>query len=181
MVQKAKAGLAAALLLTTLCACASNDPKEVEEKGKPPVPTEVSTGVTAYYSDSGEVKAKLTASKMIRTLTEDPIIEMRDGLQVTFFAPDKSVESTLTADYGVRFLNTGITRVNKHVVVVNNKGDSLNTEELNWDERQNEIYTRKFVKVRTRSEIILADGFKSDVGFTDYTFYNIKGRIPLNE
>lgn len=158
-----------------LSAC-KNDLKQVQDLTTLKGNAEVSTGIQAIYSDSGIVKAQLTAPKMVRMITaKDPTVELPNGLKVLFYNKDLTVKSTLTANSGVRFLNTGVTRLRGNVVAVNEKGDTMNTEELFWNENSQRVYSNTFTKVRTKKEVILSDGFESNIGFTDYTFKNIHG------
>lgn len=165
-------------IITVSSSCKKNDPKVVEDITSKAPPAEYSTDVIAVYSDSAKVKARLTAPSMIRYLTQESI-EMPKGLFVQFYDTSLNVKSWMKADYGIRYLKTGITQVKGHVQVRNVKGDSLNTEEMFWDERKSKVYGNKFVSVRTKTQIILADGFDSNIDFTDYNFHNIKGVIQL--
>jgi len=158
--------------------CKKNDPKVVEDITSKSPQAEYSTDVVAIYSDSAKVKARLTAPLMIRYLTQESV-EMPKSLFVQFYDTSLNVKSWMKADYGIRYLKTGITRVSGHVQVRNVKGDSLNTEEMFWDEHKGKVYGNKFVSVRTKTQIILADGFDSNIDFTDYNFHNIKGVIQL--
>ena len=167
------------LLTISLSSCIKNDLKEVEEITKDRTPAEVSTTIEAVYSDSAKVKAKLNAPEMIRTITKAPTIEMRKGLAVIFYENELAEKSRLRANYGIRYLTTGITKVSGDVQVTNIKGDTMNTEELFWNEPKQKIYSNKFVKVKTKDEIILSEGFESDVGFNDYTFFKVRGRVPV--
>jgi LPS export ABC transporter protein LptC len=163
-------------------ACKKNDLKEVEDLTSKSIQAEYSTDVEVIYSDSAKVKARLTAPSMIRYLTKDnPSIEMPKGLYVQFYDDFLNVKSWMRADYGVRYLNTFVTKVSGNVQVRNVKGDSLNTEEMFWDERKEKVYGNKQVTVRTKTQVIIADGFESNIGFTNYSFHNIKGIIQLNE
>ena len=175
------------IFLASLClsgivsGCKKNDPKEVESITSRTKPAEVSTGVTALYSDSAKLKAKLITPKMVRLINDSPTVEMPKGLEVWFYDNKGKVNSHLRSNYGIRFINKALTRVSGNVQVVNLKGDSLNTEEMFWDEPKAKIYSNKFVKVRTKDEIIFADGFESDVNFSNYTFYKIKGRLSVKQ
>ncbi len=179
-----RAGILSIILLTGLFygSCRKNDPKQVEDITSKAPPAEYSTDVTAIYSDSAKVKARLTAPLMIRYIAKDPsdeTIEMPKGLFVQFFDTNLNVKSWMRADYGVRYMKTRVTRVSGHVQVRNIKGDSLNTEEMYWDEEKGKVYGTKFGSVRTKTQIILADGFDSNIDFTDYNFHNIKGVIQI--
>ncbi len=170
------------LALLCFLSCVKNDLKQVEELSRKEVPVEISTGIEVIYTDSALLKAKLKAPEMRRYLSEeDPKLEMPKGLYVEFFDKSGNVNSRLRGDYGIRFINKNLTKVTGDVEVVNLQGDTMNTEELWWDETTEKVYSQKFVKVKSKEEIILAEGFESDVTFTKYTFYKIKGIIAVKE
>lgn len=170
------------ILVLIFTSCKKNKLEEVESLTKKSLPpTEVANGVELIYSDSARVKAKLNAPKMVRYLTDNPSIEMPDGLLIKFYDTSLNETSMLRANYGIRYLNTEITEVRGDVQVVNVQGDTLNTEELYWNQAEEKVYSPKFVKVKRKDEIILADGFESDINFTKYTFKNITGIISLKE
>ena len=164
-------------------ACKKNDLKQVEELSKAKtIPVEISTGIEVIYTDSALLKAKLKAPLMKRYLSEeDPKIEMPKGVFVEFFDKAGNVNSRLRGDYGIRFLNKNLTKVSGDVEVINLQGDTMNTEELWWDEMKEKVYSQKFVKVKSKDEIILAEGFESDITFSKYTFYKIKGIIAIKQ
>jgi LPS export ABC transporter protein LptC len=166
-----------------LAACRDNDLPKVEDVIKAgTVPTEVSTGIDLVYSDSGLTKAHLKAPMMIRYLSEsDPRVEMPRGLTVDFYDNYGRVNSHLKADYGIRYVNKNLTKVTGDVNVVNINGDSLSTEELFWEEDKERIYSKKFVKVTKKDEIIIAEGFQSDPQFKNYSFDHVKGIISVKE
>ncbi|MDQ3073265.1 MAG: LPS export ABC transporter periplasmic protein LptC [Bacteroidota bacterium] len=168
-------------LVWVLCACKKNDLKQVENITSKTVPAERSTDVEAIYSDSAEVKARMMAPVMIRYLGDNPTVEMKKGLKVEFYSDSLTINSSLKSDYAIRYVNKGITKLTGNVVVVNIQGDTLNTEELYWDEPKERVYSEKFVKVKTRDKIFLAEGFESNVEFTKYTFYKLKGIITVKE
>ncbi|RYD78945.1 MAG: LPS export ABC transporter periplasmic protein LptC [Sphingobacteriales bacterium] len=171
------------IMMFAIFACDKNDLKQVEELSKAKtIPVEVSTGIDVIYTDSALLKARLKAPEMRRYLSEeDPKIEMPKGVYVEFYDKAGAVNSRLRGDYGIRFLSKNLTKITGDVEVINLKGDTMNTEELWWDETKEKVYSQKFVKVKTKDEIILAEGFESDVTFSKYTFYKIKGVIAVKD
>ena len=137
------------------------------------------------YSDSARVRAKLTASKLDRYAGKKPYMEMPKGMEVIFYDENKKEQTKLTADYGIGFDNPdgGMEHMEakRNVVVINKKGDTLNTEHLIWNAVTEKIYTNEFVKITTKDEIILGDGLTSNQDFSDYTIKNVKGRIDVKE
>ena len=67
------------------------------------------------------------------------------------------------------------------VVVVNDKGEVLNTEHLIWLKDSAKIYTEEFVKFTTEDEIIMGDGMEANQDFTKWKIYNITGIINIKE
>jgi LPS export ABC transporter protein LptC len=167
-------------MVICLAACDKNNISTVNKVTKKEKNTETSYGVEAIYSDSAHIKAKLKSPKMVRFL-DDNIIEMPKGLEVLFYNKLMQVNSKLTAKYGIRYLNKNLTVVEGNVVVVNTKGDTLNTEKLTWYENGDSVRTNKFVRVKSSTSIILADSLKTNTSFSDYQFYHVRGSIQLKK
>jgi hypothetical protein len=66
-------------------------------------------------------------------------------------------------------------------VVINEKGDKLNTEHLMWDKKKRMIYSNAFVKITTADEVIYGDGLEANESFTKYKITKIKGTINLKD
>jgi LPS export ABC transporter protein LptC len=90
------------------------------------------------------------------------------------------VSSRLKADYGIRYDRELRMEARKNVVVVNEKGEQLNTEHLVWDERTRKLHSDEFVKITTGDEIIYGNGFEANQDFSQYRIFNIKGIISVN-
>ena len=138
------------------------------------------------YTDSALLKARIEAGTVENFMyfddrgeVEDQKLIMTKGVIATFFDPDGGVNSVLTSQRATRYEKKRITEIESNVVVVNQQGDSLNTEYLLWDEKANTLSSDKKVRVKTQDEIIFAEGFESDVNFTEYTFKKVTGTISL--
>ena len=143
-------------------------------------PVETASGIRILYSDSAKVQVEIIAKELNRFETENPYIEMPKGLQANFFDDSMHVKSKLTADYGIRYEREQKMEARKNVVVVNEKGETLNTEHLIWDERTEKLRSDEFVKITTKGEIIMGTGFEANQDFSKYKIFNIKGTIPIN-
>jgi hypothetical protein len=64
---------------------------------------------------------------------------------------------------------------------MNNKGERLNTEKLIWDQNRQLIYTDKFVRITTPSEVLTGEGMESTQDFSDWTIKTPRGRFPLSK
>lgn len=149
--------------------------------GKKVLPVESSSGLTILYSDSGKVKVKISAPEMNRFATDSPYTELPAGVKVEFFGQDQKVSSTLTSNHAIRKDREFVTEARGDVVVVNEKGEKLNTELLIWDERTSKIFSSEFVKISTPDKIIFGNGFEANQDFTNYKIFNIKGTITIDK
>jgi LPS export ABC transporter protein LptC len=167
-------------LFSSVISCKDNSYQLIKALTKEKLyPTEIARDVVFLMSDSAFIKAKLITPLMETYLTEEPYAEMKSGLNVTFYNKLSVPMGFLSANYGIQYLNKKVIEVKDNVVVVNTQGDTFTTEHLIWNERKDRIYSNKFVRVKTKDEIIMGQGFESDLTFTNYEFENIKGMISL--
>ena len=159
-----------------------NDIEKVKLLGnRDRAPLESAKNIKIIYSDSAHVEAELTAAVMNHYMGDNPTIEMPNGFKVVFFDSQMQQKSLLTADYGIRYEHEQKMEARKNVVVVNEKGEQLNTEHLVWDERTEKLLSDEFVKITRGDEIIYGTGFEANQDFTKYKIFNIKGTIPVNK
>jgi LPS export ABC transporter protein LptC len=136
--------------------------------------------VLIKYSDNGVTRIQCYGKTATRYNTEKPYLEFSDGIKIEFFKEDGSTESTLTARYATAVENSKEMVARDSVVVVNQKGERLNTDELVWDEEKKVIYSNTFVKIATADEIIYGKGFYANQNFSDYVVKSISGKIKVN-
>jgi LPS export ABC transporter protein LptC len=146
------------------------------------LPSETMKDAEILYSDSARVKMKLKAKQLDRyTGGERLYIEMPKGVQMFFYDDSMKVNSQMKADYGLRYEKEGIMEAKRNVEVINVNGDKLNTEHLIWNEKKDSIYTKAFVRITTKDEVIYGDGLESNQDFTKYRITNIKGIMNVGD
>lgn len=148
------------------------------------LPVESGKNVEIMYSDSARVRAKLTAPVLDHYSGKKNYMELPKGMQVIFYDANKKEQTKLTANYGIGYDDgTGMNRMEakQNVVVVNEKGDRLNTEHLIWDAVSKTIYTEDFVKITTAEETIWGDGLTANQDFTVYEITHPKGSIAVGD
>ena len=117
--------------------------------------TQEGRNVTINYNDSGRLKAKIFAKQLIGYKKDgNDIVRMPKGITGNFYNDEGKAESYLSAEKGISYQTQKITEVSQNVVVMNNKGEKLNTEKLIWDQKKQIIYTDKFVRITTKNEIL---------------------------
>lgn len=157
-----------------------NDMEEVAAILEPmDLPVEEGENISMIYTDSARVKVRVEAPRLERYTGAEPYLEMPLGVHVRFYKANGSIESELTSDYAVSYEKTGIMTARKNVVLVNTNGEELNSEELNWSEKEHRIFTEEFVTITTEDEVIYGHGFESNEDFTKYKIKKISGTIQI--
>ncbi|MDB5284467.1 MAG: hypothetical protein JWO06_3542 [Bacteroidota bacterium] len=167
------------LISIGLFSCKLSPTEEKLIQSHPNVNIETGKDVVINYSDKGVVKIKAIAATATRYNKEKSYLEFSDGIKILFYNAAHEVESTVTAKYGTAYENSHSMTARDSVVVINNKGEILNTDELIWDEEKKIIYSNSFVKITTADEIIYGKGMTANQNFTDYVIKNISGKIKV--
>jgi LPS export ABC transporter protein LptC len=144
-------------------------------------PDEVTEQATIFYSDSARVKVKLKAPVIERYHKDEEKSVFSEGIDVEFYDKLGAVDSRITSNWAVQYEDKGIMEARNDVVVVNRKGEKLNTELLVWNRKKAEITSDAFVKITTAEEIIYGDGLRANEDFTQYEVQHIKGIIEVEE
>lgn len=167
-------------ILLGLSSCI-NDPAEVaafRDRFDPKM--EVATQVEIMYSDSAVLKVIVTAPTMHNfTDPGEQRQEFPDGLHVTFLDEQEDTSSTLVASWGVYLRRENRITVRDSVVWESVDLQRLETEELNWDEKQERIHTNKFVVLRQPDYLIYGYGLEADQDFKNATVLQVSGRVPI--
>lgn len=168
---------------SVLFSCTSDDIKQINFPiDLSTLPMQSAKNVEILYSDSAILKIKIVAPVLERyTNTEDPYIEFKDGINVFFYDENKNIESSLKANYAIFDEKTETWEAKEDVVVINKKGEIINTELLIWDRKNEKLTSDKFVKITTAEEILYGEGFEADQNFNNYTIHNPKGEINLKK
>lgn len=144
------------------------------------MPVNVARDVEIIYSDSGKMKLLLRTPLLNTYEDDDPRAEMPEGLKVFFYNDDKTISSYLTAKYAISYENTKVMEAKQNVVIVNEKGERLNTEHITWKQNERKIVSNKFVRITTPDKIMFGDGLESDETFSDWIIKRPRGEIYVN-
>lgn len=145
-----------------------------------------SFGVTYYFSDSARVTAELKAKHIIEKEIKEPRVKVLhiidQGLRLNFLNSKGQTHSYIEADSGEFELKDRIGSLFGNVQLLNSKGETLETEELYWNDKKDSIFTDKKVRIETADKIIIGKrGFRSNKDFTSYIIYGIEGEIETED
>ncbi len=169
------------LILSCSTKVASDLPTDLISVKKPP--SVEATDFQTFYTDSGVVRYFLKTPKLlIYDQEKEPYKEFPDGFHLQQFDGNKKIISELSANYGKNFEIEDKWLATGNVVLVNNKGDTLRSEELIYLIKEGKIYTDKFVSIKKGNDVIDGSGgFESDTQMTKWTFKKTRGQIYVED
>ncbi len=169
--------------LVLLCAACKNDPKEIDRLvNKSTIQEDIAHDVTIIFSRMGKVRARLYAKEFVRNeIAKPPFTDIKKNMKMEFFDDSLHVESTLTARYARYYEKQGNILIRDSIVVVNKKGDKLQTEELVYNQSLKKFYTERFVRITTATQVMFGDGLEANEDFTWYEIKRPKGIIQVDK
>lgn len=163
-------------------ACESNNLSEIKAISAPnELPVMEATDFETTYTDSGVVRFTLKTPKLLRfendgkTYSEFPL-----GVEIKQYDAEQNIVSSISADYAKEFIKEEKWEGKNNVVVTNVEGDSLKTEYLIWDRKNEKIHTDEFVKIISEDKIITGVGLVSDQNMKNWKIKNPKGEIYVS-
>lgn len=136
------------------------------------MPAQESWKSTVVFTDSGSTKAVLEAG-LLRVYQQSMETLLDSNVKVDFYNPRQMVSTVLTSRRGKVDDRTRNLYAYENVVVKNDSGVVLTSEELLWENAKNKIVTDKFVTITTKYERIQGYGFESDQFLRNYIIYRI--------
>ena len=160
---------------------ASDIPKDLISNKK--IPSVEAFNFQTFYTDSGVVRYFLKAPRLlIFDREKSPYKEFPEGFHLQQFDKNKKINSELSANYGKNFEKEEKWLATGNVVMVNNKGDTLRTEELIYLIKEDKIYSDKFVNIKKEDQDITGSGgFESDSQMKKWAFKKTSGHIFVND
>ena len=144
-------------------------------------PTVVSKEVDWFYTKNGVPSHRLTSPQVLRFESHKEYLEFPLGLKVFSFNDYGEQEAFMRSDYAIQYLDDKTIKANGDVLLENSKGEKLETESLVWDQKQEKIFTKAFVRITKQGQLIIGDGFESNTSFSKYTLKNSRGIINLDQ
>ena len=143
------------------------------------MPDQVVKEVEVMYSTSGNVVFQLNAPLLHQYGGKKNYNEMPEGVEVKIFDKEMNVTTKLTSNYAIDSTYANKMQARENVIVVNEHGEQLNTEELLWNKETEQITSDVFVKITTSDQIIMGTGLISNQNFTEYRILQPSGIINI--
>lgn len=154
-----------------ICSCRESVDPEVLKVYDGPINS--ATNIVMIQSDSTVLRSEITAAKQIEFLNGN--IEFPEGIDINFFTKDGELETTMRADRGYFLKDENLYRGEGNVQIKNLiKDQSLQTEEIFWNQAGKKIYTDKFVTIQDPQKIIKGTGMEADDNFAVYRIKDIR-------
>ena len=136
--------------------------------------------VNMLYSDSARVKIHMTAPRQLEMDNYDRLFP--DGVAIEFFDNAGTKTTIITGKHGRMKYETQVYTVYDSVVVRNlAKNEIMNTEELNWQQREQKVFTEKHVTIRTPDELLEGEGLDAKQDFSWYRIRKPTGIFPVEQ
>lgn len=133
------------------------------------------------YTDSGRIKSILISPKMLDYATvEFPFTEFPKGINVTFF-DENGKKTFVKANYAVTYKGTDIIDLQGKVVITNETGQIMETEQLYFDQKNEWFYTEKKFKFTDPKGVSFGEGIDFSKDFKIVNSQKISGEIDQAE
>lgn len=169
------------LLIGVLFSC-ENDLAEVEKYDTTAnIPIQTAKEVEILYSTEGNVVFQLNAPVLHQFQNETSYNEMPEGVEVKIFDTLMTVTTKLIANYAIDSTDANKMEAKDDVVVINEKGEMLNTEHLVWDKKTEKITSDVYVKITTKDQILMGDGLIANQDFSEYRILHPHGILNIDK
>lgn len=138
--------------------------------------------VTVILSKEGHTKARLRTKEFIQNEeAKPPYLDMNKGLRVEFYDDSLHIESVLTARTARFYTQSNNILVQDSVLVVNDKGEQLKTQQMVWNNNLQKFYTQKPVQIIRGTSITYGTGLEANRDFSWIRIFNQTGTIPVEK
>lgn len=169
------------LLFSTSC---SKEKTEVVEVAFDPEQTYTmkATDVSTLISDSGITRYRLKAKEwLVFDKAADPHWYFPEGIYVEKFDTLFHTEASIQADTAYYYDKRGVWELIGNVEVESLQGERFETSQLFWNQKEEKVYSDKYIRIEQEDKIITGIGFESNQSMTQYKIFNSQGIFPVSE
>ncbi len=185
MVLQAKSSVIVLLLFCLLSfSCSKNkgalDTVSVDVQALPMMHSE---RISSLISDSGMTRYRLKAEvwDVYSDNVKEPYWYFPKGIHVEQFDSLYNVEGSIVADTAYNYEKQKLWRLVGNVKVSNLQGEKFETSEMFWDQKQEKIYSEKFIRIEQGGRVYMGIGFQSNQDMTRWRIYSLQAEITVDE
>lgn len=133
-------------------------------------PSEEMKNFKMVYTEGGKVRMIVSAPELKRYgMSKKPFSEFKKGINVISYNEQGLKVASITSKYAIYHEDEQLWEARNDVVGKNNKGETLYTEKLFWNEKTRRISSDVFVKVvKPDGSVSSGEGLDADEKFQDY-------------
>lgn len=140
------------------------------------------TDVSTLISDSGITRYRLKAKEwLIFDKAADPHWYFPKGIYVEKFDTLFHTEASIKADTAYYYDKRGVWELIGNVEVESLQGERFETSQLFWNQKDEKVYSDKYIRIEQEDKIITGIGFESNQNMTQYKIFNSQGIFPISE
>lgn len=162
------------LMLCIFVSCGSKNQEYVDLPfDRETTPSMRDDSVTMFISDSGIIRYKMIADEwFFYDKASDPHWHFPKGIYVEQFDTLHTKQASIEADTAWNYYQRKLWKFKGHVLMKNIKGETFKTEEFFWDEKQQKIYSDKYIEIYRPEKLTLQGvGFESNINMTRYRIF----------
>ena len=138
--------------------------------------------VTTLVSDSGITRFRVnTPEWLVFDKKAKPTWEFPNGIHLEQFDENLEVHSEVSAKKAIYYTELEQWILSDSVYAINVEGEKFESEILYVHQKEDRIFTDKFVKITQEDKIITGIGMESNQRLTKYRVLKPQGIIPLDE
>jgi LPS export ABC transporter protein LptC len=148
------------------------------------LPDQSARNLSVEYTDTGKLQMKFTTPVLeYYANVEEPYYEFPSGIEVFFYDENEEVKSTITSKYSIMNDKTKIWEARDSVVAKNAQtGETLETDQLFWDQTKQIIYSKVFTKITNEDGIYYGEqGFEAAQDLSQYRLLGSSGTVRVQD
>ncbi len=171
------------LFLGTILSCEDETKDVVDVKFDPNTTyTMKATDVVSLISDSGVTRYRLKAKDwLVYGKAEDPYWYFPEGIYVEKFDTLFNTDASIKADTAYYYDKRGLWELVGNVEIESLQGERFETSQLFWDQKKEQIYSSRYIRIEQEDKIVTGIGFESNQNMTQYKIFNSQGIFPVEE
>ncbi len=146
------------------------------------LPSMKTLGVTTLVSDSGITRYKIITEEWeIYDKKNPPYWAFEKGVYLEKFDSLFHVDASIKADTAYYYEKKKLWELRGNVHIRSQRGDKFDTDLLFWDEKQEKVYSDKFISIEQEDKVITGYGFESNQQMTEYQIYDNTGVFTVED